>query len=738
MSEKNNQLEESASKGDVKAMRSLASGHRKGKFGAPNVDQARIFLQQAISFGDEKARVELAEMYLAGDFGDPDFSIITTLLKKAVESDDIYCIFTTALLYQDGKLGDPDFEKAKSLYEKAIALGDVDSMYNLALLYKHGKLGEPNFTEAKDLLERAAAIGDADSLTTLAGMYRDGQGCQRDSYKARELYEKAASQDHINSIFNLAMGHKNGLFEKEDLAQAKLLLERAIELGDLDSMRSLAFMYKQGQCGDPNIAKAKELLEKAAALGHGSSMYTLGRYFLEGLFGEADFQNAKIFFEDAAALDHPEAIFSLAFYCKNGKFGSVDKEAAKKYYERAVSLNHPHAMFNLGLMYRDGEFGNKDFKAANKLFVSAAALGHKKSALFVSNPMIADIVKSISDQGVKNDVVDEIEAVLEDLEEKFFQQRRRHIVEHPTKLAHFTTWQAIESILSLDVANSKAACLRQYHVDYMNDPSEGRRLLEFKTLESAKKYPKAVEASIKLSALFDEYYFDSFEKICPTTQLLPSVFTVSLTKESDRLDLWRAYGRDGHGYCIIMATQQNNEYGDTVTIRDRRTSREFFSSEMKSELDFNDSIGIPSLYWIKYSDEDVAHTLVSLNASLEKIFKLKNKISVENWNQIAYCSTAILLEILYLFKDEQYSTEKEARALSVMNIGDSRINIDERTPGHLYCETAPFLFKIKDSEIILGPKVPTPAASIWNIRHRLSKLGIADKVTVRKSKVPYR
>nr|WP_229260370.1 SEL1-like repeat protein [Duganella alba] len=677
-------------------------------------------------------------MYLAGDFGTRDFLRATALLEKAVESGDIYCIFKTALLYDDGELVDLDYEKAKILYEKAIALGDVDSMFNLALLYKYGKFGEPNLVKAKDLLELAAASGDADSLTVLAEMYRDGLGCERDSEKARELYEKAASQGHINSIFNLAIGHKNGLFGREDFTQAKLLLERATALGDADSMWSLALMYKQGQCGDPNIAKAKELLESAAALGHSSSMCTLGGFYSEGAFGEPDFQSAKRCFEDAAALDNSNAIFQLAYNYKNGKFGSVDKDSAKKYYERAVSLDHPVAMFNLGLMYRIGEFGSKDFKSANKLFLRAVALGHKKSALFVSNPMIADIVKSISNQGVEKYVVDEIEAVLEGLEEKFFQQRKRHIVEHPAKLAHFTTWQAIESILSLDAENSKTACLRQYHVDYMNDPSEGRRLLEFNALESAKKYPKAAEASVKLSELFDEYYFRSFEKNHPTTQLLPSVFTVSLTKESDRLDLWRAYGKDGHGYCLIMPTQPNNTSGDPVTIRDRRTSREFFSSETRSELDFNDSIGVPSLYWIKYSDEDVAHTLDSLGESLESIFELKNKVSIENWNQIAYCTTAILLEILYLFKDEQYSTEKEARALSVMNIGNSRIKMDERAPGHLYCETAPFLFKLKDSEIVLGPKVPTPAASIWNIRYRLSRLGIADKVTVRKSKVPYR
>jgi TPR repeat protein len=731
-------LERAIALGHADSMRSLAFMYKKGQLGDPDIAQAKTLLEQAIAVGHTRSMFSLAFMYQNGKVGDPDMTQAKMLYEKAIVLGDADSMFNLALMYKNGLLGDPDMTQAKALLEQAVALGDGDSMRSLAIMHKNGLLGDPDITQAKTLFERAIALGHPDSMFSLALMYSKGQLGDPDIMQAKMLYEQAIDLGHAGSMFNLAALYQSGQLGDPDMMQAKMLYEKAIALGDADSMFNLALMYQNGQLGDPDMTQAKALLEQAVALGDGDSMCSLALMYQNGEVGDPDMTQAKTLLEQAIALGHAGSMFSLALMYKNGQLGEPDRMQEKNYYEQASALNHPGAMFNLGLMYRNGVFGVKNYKKANSLFAAAKSYGHLRASSFLSNPMIAEVIKAIIVQNLDNAIVDEIESTLESLEEVFFDQRKNHIVKHPSKLAHFTTWPAIESILSLNNSNISHTCLRQYHVDYMNDPSEGKRLLKFRPTENIDKYTEAIEASIRLKNLFDEHYFKSFEKHSATAQLLPSVFTVSLTKESDRLDLWRAYGRDGHGYCLILATEQNNFEDKIVNIRDRRTSHEFLSEETDPALDSGNAVDVPLLYWIKYGDEEVAQTLNKLKNPLVKIFELKEKVPEKIWNQIASCSTAILLELLYLFKDEQYSTEKEARALTVMNLGNPRIKIDERSPGFLYCETPPFLFKTKDSEIVLGPKVPTPSASLWNIRFRLSKLGLADKVVVRKSCVPYR
>jgi hypothetical protein len=215
------------------------------------------------------------------------------------------------------------------------------------------------------------------------------------------------------------------------------------------------------------------------------------------------------------------------------------------------------------------------------------------------------------------------------------------------------------------------------------------------------------------------------------------VFTVSLTQEADRLDLWRAYGRDGAGYCLVLPVEQ--EAGESAYVRNRSASLGYLSDAIDNDDDRQKKKhDIPCLYWIQYSDKEVIAALDAIATPLDTVLGLKDKMPDSAWKEVASCATAILIELLYLYKDEQYSTEKEARALSVMRLDHPRVQPDERTPGRLYCETAPFLFNTPGSEVILGPKVQDATAAIWNIRYRLTKMGIDGNTVVRKSSVPYR
>ena len=145
-------------------------------------------------------------------------------------------------------------------------------------------------------------------------------------------------------------------------------------------------------------------------------------------------------------------------------------------------------------------------------------------------------------------------------------------------------------------------------------------------------------------------------------------------------------------------------------------------------------------YRVCYTNKEVENTLRDLETPFDNILKCKNLVKDFDgiWEKIAACATSILLELLYLYKDAQYATEHEVRVITAARLTNKNVKVDERTPGHLYYETAPFLFTTNGTEIIVGPKVEKSEAHIWNIRYRLTKWNYSKNTVVKKSKVPYR
>lgn len=559
----------------------------------------------------------------------------------------------------------------------------------------------------------------------------------------------------------------------ETVTQAQMkLLHEDVRNGDINAMVALAKLLEAGTHGTPDIESAVALYEKAAANGNAYALNSLG--LIRAKNSEKDaLEKAVEYFKKAAELDHHTALFNLG--CLYDEANCIaDKDKAKLYYERAMEKGNSDAAYNLALMYMDGDFGAPNFEKALKLLLApanngdadscyslgvlyqgkhlgkpnnklsqkyfsiAAKLGHNAAMGQLTNPMIGEVLEILERDNVDQSIRIKIKNALTKLESTFFDIRTEHLVSGKVKLSHFTTWETLEKILANGpnkvTENNR---LRQYHVDYMNDPSEGGRLLNFKSAGNEENFSDGTITSLKLKNLFQQHYYNVFLEHNATSQILPSIFTVSLTEDSDRLDLWRAYGRDGIGYSIAL---QMDITKDDVPLKrmNRQASHAFMKAPGYAEVDTAATHDLPTFYRIFYDDQAVANTLSKLSQPLERLYSLEEKVSHSHWNKIASCSTAILLELLYLYKDEQYSTEREARALAVMPLDDPRIRIDERTPGHLYCETSAFLFRTAGSEIILGPKVPNTAAAIWNLRHKLTALGLASNTVVKKSCVPYR
>jgi TPR repeat protein len=585
--------------------------------------------------------------------------------------------------------------------------------------------------------ESALASPDAETVFALAQRYDKGDSGKPDFVKALALYEHAARLGHVEAASYAGYLYYCGKQGAVDFIQARHFYEMAADGGSAYSMWYLGFMYEQGQGGATDPTKAKELYEKAIAKGDSDAAYNLALMYYRGDFGSPDFEQAKICCEKAVRLGSAEAMNMLGVLHQYKLIAGADLADAVSWYTRAVGGRNELGAMNLARVYQAHKFAEGTRERIQELFRLADSWGDPNAHTYLTNPMIKAVLDRLNGADTKRALLAQIEQALEALEETFFAIRKKHLISGSKKLAHFTTWPAIESIMTLDSTERARNCLRLYHVEYMNDPSEGQRLLSFKGDSKSRKSARAGATSKRLKELFEGHYFSSFEKHNSTKSLLPSVFTVSLTQEADRLDLWRAYGRDGAGYCLVLPVEQ--EAGESAYVRNRSASLGFLSDAIDNDDDRQKKKhDIPCLYWIQYSDKEVIAALDAIATPLDTVLGLKDKMPDSAWKEVASCATAILIELLYLYKDEQYSTEKEARALSVMRLDHPRVQPDERTPGRLYCETAPFLFNTPGSEVILGPKVQDATAAIWNIRYRLTKMGIDGNTVVRKSSVPYR
>ncbi|MDH1896962.1 DUF2971 domain-containing protein [Aeromonas caviae] len=229
------------------------------------------------------------------------------------------------------------------------------------------------------------------------------------------------------------------------------------------------------------------------------------------------------------------------------------------------------------------------------------------------------------------------------------------------------------------------------------------------------------------------------------------------SRPADSLDLWRAYGNDGRGISISLPVQGTNDLylkspsvmgvplisskidGDNFSQQDKSTS-------YQDELFVNEKEKAPTRYYrIAYDDSEIAKTLSLFYPLLTRLDNCLTKSKSESeviykWREISRKHiTEAFIHIIYLYKDDAYSSEREVRAIEIHSLYDDVVLGDERSPKRLFCELPGCsLFTSADTEILIGPKAEDYNAMIWDVRHRVAKLGYGENVTVKRSRVKYR
>lgn len=563
--------------------------------------------------------------------------------------------------------------------------------------------------------------------------------------QAMAHFEAAAGMQHAEASLMLAYLIADD-FSDANLEKAFPFFKKSFEISKIIKDNPLPLYYGKGLVVDEDINECVRLLK----IGHSQLDFrhsnALARLCLINDTPCYDVNYGLSILKDLAKDGQSEACFHYGkALCENGD-PALGIEILKSVSDSKDIDLGGDLEFEIGKTYRNGAFviGNQGDFHSNlseaKLWLEKAhTKGHSTALTYIPSERIEIVCNKILNKNQRSNVLEH----LLDLESKFFEIRDRHIVRDRIWVSHFTGWNTLESLLPID-SNAKAVdgcnLLRQYHVDYMNDPTEGFRLLSYhKNLNCQDK--KSIESSRLLNNLFNKNYYQRQEN-SSAGDVLPSVFICSLTKEGDRLDLWRAYGQDGGGYCISFefdGAQHDNE----LASRNRDNLRFFDNSTRKSDAHRKDNTGFrggaaPILYEIQYSDEAIEKTLNEIHAPLSAALSVARSIpDLEDEIEVIIAET--ILELLFLYKDEQYSSELEVRAITVSPIGDVGVKMDARSPGRLYVETAPFLFKT-NTRIIVGPKVPARDVlpAIWNIRWRIEKHKYDSDISVINSKVQYR
>ncbi|WP_155270352.1 DUF2971 domain-containing protein, partial [Aeromonas hydrophila] len=595
---------------------------------------------------------------------------------------------------------------------------------------------------ARELLEQAVQADNADAMLNLGNMYRDGQGVPQDLTRARELFEQAVQADHPGAMVNLGNMYVNKQGVPQNATYTRELYEKATQAGNAIAMANLGLMYIKGQGVPLNLVRARELYEKAVQAGHVQSMFILGDMYFEGQGGPKNIKNARSMWEKAACAGEPTGwvlLISLDYINDESNAIKIDKENINDINSNANSEDFL-SLWNDWV--NDQESMSKPLPPSPlwlDLYIESVMLKHNPSAFNENKEFwrIIAIVKLLSQW-----------------------QQAQHLVTDNTTIHHFTKFEVIEKLIPdpyLSKNFTDKNILRCYHVSYMNDPSEGLRLLRYGSKEKSNKKNVELEASKGarlLNKWFNESspgsYFNQLDNAVTVANMPASVFTVSFTERADSLDLWRAYGNDGKGVSIGFPIQGvKNLYFKSPSIMEKESSHsngdmaeEGTTSSATPPSRSNDMNVETRFYRVEYSDAAVANALALFAPPLSRLDYLIKNIGGEQakWKSIASKHiTEALLHILYLFKDESYASEKEVRAIEIHYLDSAKVLRDERSPRRLYCELPGCsLFTKAKTQVIIGPKAEDANAMIWDIRHLLTQHKYSWNVSVKRSDVKYR
>src|SRR5258708_3626508 len=269
-------IQRAADAGSSEGNHRLALVYAQGLAGTPRSD-ARAFelFEKAAAAGHARAQLNLGILYLRGQGAAPDLVQARAWLEKAAASGDPQALYTLgrALSESSGQaVADP--VRAADLYRRAAEKGHVLAglRYGLALSEGSGAKRDPVaaqrwLVQAQEsgVPEAALALGDMAARTPAS---RDKAANEKVVKAALSWYEVAAHGGVPSAQFKLANAYFAGVGVPRDPAQALLWYGRAAQQGLPQAQHALGIMLMGGVAGPSDPVEGYKWLVLAERGGH--------------------------------------------------------------------------------------------------------------------------------------------------------------------------------------------------------------------------------------------------------------------------------------------------------------------------------------------------------------------------------------------------------------------------------------------------------------------------------------
>lgn len=286
-------------------------------------------------------------------------------------------------------------------------------------------------------------------------------------------------------------------------------------------------------------------------------------------------------------------------------------------------------------------------------------------------------------------------------------------IENPSEEEYGAHYTAVETPKLLLKNNASGNIMRLYDGDYMNDPEEGRYVVDIMiaaaeecTHKHKAKFVERLSKLRKTRLLFSAYQQATFLSSWTITKIKPG------TEDSaDSLNHWRFYGRDGTGACLIVPM------GELVKKFPKQIFKVAYGTEMRG------GGSSASQRPINLFKQGLISRFSGMRDTLQNAL-----IDLEQAIQATH-------PLLFLFKSSDYSTEEEARIIihKPSYSAANGVKFDEREPRQAYVEGGADI--ICDGSIVFyGPKS--------NYKNSIDLMGMSadagKKIKVYVSAKPYR
>ncbi|MGH8282498.1 MAG: SEL1-like repeat protein [Gammaproteobacteria bacterium] len=733
--------------GSSEAMRLLGEAYANGEGVPASIEKAFTWYKRAAEAGNITAMRKLAESHFKGEEVKKDLKAFFGWTRQGAEAGDASMMFNLANAYKDGLGTEADKPAFFHWIKRAADQNYPPALFGLAMAYRDGIGIRPDQQEYTRLLERAATAGEPGAMNNLAINYLYGLGVQVNAQKHFQLLTQAAKAGDLSAMFNLSHAYRDGAGTAKNQDEYVAWLEKAAQLQHPTAMVEMSAYYLKATLADRRHMDVEQLAKdllfeqfatRAAELGDGRAMYLLAKAHRMGIGASHDPAAARQWIERAAEAHFPMAMIELAQSYHDGAGYDKDETKYFEWIKRAAESGDVPAKRMLALAYHDAQGTNRSISECRRWLEEAANEGDQ--AAFV----LLGLLELEQDNQIGANTLRDMLVPFMGLQAEISKIKKNLIVrEAPEGVSHFTTLEAVTAMLSGGAADAAMSNrLRLYNAAYLDDAQDGRRLFEGEASSTA--------------GLLREFFPDNTSRDWPLTTPWDgreySVYIASFNLRSDYLDLWRAYGRDGSGFCVVTPLAAFSQQGDKLPFNQMHETELAEPASMSEELQSDPAAAQtkiperprhkrfvqPVLYRVEYDPAAVAEALDGLQPHLEAIAGIKKALG-KDAGIIDALVRILVSDVLYLFKHEAYQGEREARIVAAFDISSDYINSDQsRLPARLYVETEPCLFVEDNSRIIVGPKVKDRAAAYLDLRYHLAKSRWALSTQVSYSSVQYR